>query len=76
MNKPYDRTPRYGVYIVSPYKDCADRYPACHSDCAAYGLWKIRYAEGKAALAAQLDANVQAKFSLRRHGIAVRSDQV
>lgn len=76
MNKPYDRTPRYGVYIVSPCKDCADRYPACHSDCAAYGLWKIRYAEGKAALAAQLDANVQAKFSLRRYGIAVRSDQV
>lgn len=76
MNKPYDRTPRYGVYIVSPCKDYADRYPACHSDCAAYGLWKIRYAEGKAALAAQLDANVQAKFSLRRHGIAVRSDQV
>lgn len=76
MNKPYDRTPRYGVYIVSPCKDCADRYPACHSDCAAYGLWKIRYAEGKAALAAQLDANVQAKLSLRRHGIAVRSDQV
>ena len=76
MNKPYDRTPRYVVYIVSPCKDCADRYPACHSDCAAYGLWKIRYAEGKAALAAQLDANVQAKFSLRRHGIAVRSDQV
>ena len=32
MNKPYDRTPRYGVYIVSPCKDCADRYPACHSD--------------------------------------------
>lgn len=76
MNTPYDRAPRYGVYIVSPCKDCADRYPACHSDCAAYGLWKIRYAEGKAALAAQLDANVQAKFSLRRHGIAVRSDQV
>ena len=76
MNKPYDRTPRYGVYIVSPCKDCADRSPACHSDCVAYGLWKIRYAEGKAALAAQLDANVQAKFSLRRHGIAVRSDQV
>ena len=76
MNKPYDRTPRYGVYIVSPCKDCADRYPACHSDCAAYGLWKIRYAEGKAALAAQLDANVQAKLSLRRHGSAVRSDQV
>lgn len=76
MNTPYDHTPRYGVYIVSPCKDCADRYHACHSDCAAYGLWKIRYAEGKAALAAQLDANVQAKFSLRRHGIAVRSDQV
>lgn len=76
MNTPYDHTPRYGVYIVSPCKDCADRYPACHSDCAAYGLWKIRYAEGKAALAAQLDANVQAKFSLRQHGIAVRSDQV
>ena len=76
MNKQYDRTPRYGVYIGSPCKDCADRYPACHSDCAAYGLWKIRYAEGKAALAAQLDANVQAKFSLRRHGIVVRSDQV
>ena len=76
MNKPYDRTPRYGVYIVSPCKDCADRYPAFHSDCAAYGAWKIRHAEGKAALAAQLDANVQAKFSLRRHGIVVRSDQV
>lgn len=70
MNTPYDHTPRYGVCIVSPCKDCADRYPACHSDCAAYD------AEGKAALAAQLDANVQAKFSLRRHGIAVRSDQV
>ena len=76
MNKPYDRTPCYGVYIVSPCKDCTARYPACHSDCAAYGSWKIRHAEGKAALAAQLDANVQAKFSLRRHGIAVRSDQV
>lgn len=76
MNTPYDHTPRYGVCIVSPCKDCADRYTACHSDCAAYALWKIRYAEGKAALAAQLDANVQAKFSLRRHGIEVRSDQV
>lgn len=47
MNTPYDHTPRYGVCIVSPCKDCTARFPACHS-----------------------------KFSLRRHGIAARSDQV
>lgn len=76
MNSHYDQTPRFGVCIVSPCKDCAGRYPGCYSDCAAYGAWKTRHAAGKAALAAQLDSSVQARFSLRRNGIPVRSDQV
>lgn len=68
--------PMLNISGRTPCMACPNRFPGCHSDCAAYASWQRQHALDRAAYARQFDDRRTENESLARRGYFSKRGQM
>lgn len=68
--------PMLNISGRTPCMACPNRFPGCHTDCAAYASWQRQHALDRAAYARQFDDRRTENESLARRGYFSKRGQM
>lgn len=68
--------PMLNISGRTPCMACPNRFPGCHTDCAAYASWQRQHELDRAAYARQFDDRRTENESLARRGYFAKRGQM